>query len=122
MQEISLDGYQTMKPPVLFYHDPLKCVQVLLQNPTFEGKWLFVARRIYEDANRQNHVYSDWMSGDGAWSAQVSTVLTSSFTPLLSGPLYPMLSMCFEGAQLTQLVQLVTASRLFLGHKGQIDL
>ena len=35
----------------------------------------------------------------------------------LSGPLYPKLSTCFEGAQLTQLVQLVTAGRLFLGHK-----
>ena len=40
----------------------------------------------------------------------------------VSGPLYPKLSMCFEGTQLTQLVQLVTASRLFLGHKGQVDL
>ena len=25
---------------------------------------------------------------------------------------------CFEGARLTQLIQLVTASRLFLGHEG----
>ena len=40
----------------------------------------------------------------------------------LSGPLYPKLSMCFVGTQLTQLVQLVTASRLFLGHKGRVDL
>ena len=40
----------------------------------------------------------------------------------VSGPLCPKLSMYFEGAQLTQLVQLVTASRLFLGHKGQVDL
>ena len=36
----------------------------------------------------------------------------------MSGPLYPKLSMCFEGARLTQLVQLVIAGRLFLGHKG----
>ena len=28
----------------------------------------------------------------------------------------------FEGARLTQLVQLVTASRLFLGHKGRVNL
>ena len=41
---------------------------------------------------------------------------------LVSEPLYPKLSTCFEGAQLTQLVQLVTASRLFIGHKGQVDL
>ena len=40
----------------------------------------------------------------------------------LSGPLYPKFSTCFEGARLTQLVQLVTAGRLFLGHKGRVDL
>ena len=40
----------------------------------------------------------------------------------VSGPLYTKLSMCFEGAQLTQLVQLVTAGRLFLGHKRQVNL
>ena len=40
----------------------------------------------------------------------------------VSGPLYPKLSTCFEGAQLIQLVQLVTSSRLFLGHKGRVDL
>ena len=40
----------------------------------------------------------------------------------LSGPLYPKLSTCFEGARLTQLVLLVTASRLFLGHEGRVNL
>ena len=52
-------------------------------------------------------------SGDGDGSGN---------TYSLSGPLYPKLSMCFEGTWLTQLVQLVTASRLFLGHKGQVNL
>ena len=42
-------------------------------------------------------------------------------TRCLSGPLYPKLSTCFEGAQLTQLVQLVTAGRLFPCHKGWVD-
>ena len=77
MQEISLNGYQTVKPLVLFYRDPLECIQALLRNPTYEGKWSFTARRVYENANRQSRVYGDWMSGDGAWSAQVSTLLTS---------------------------------------------
>ena len=45
----------------------------------------------------------------------------NEFHPL-SGPLYPKLSTCFEGTWLTQLVQLVTAGRLFLGHKGRVDL
>ena len=39
----------------------------------------------------------------------------------VSGPLYPKLSTCFEGARLTQLVQLVTAGRLFPCHKGRVD-
>ena len=40
---------------------------------------------------------------------------------LVSGPLYPKLSMCFEGAWLTLLVHLITASRLFLACKGQVN-
>ena len=40
----------------------------------------------------------------------------------LSGPLYPKLSTCFEGTRLTQLVQLVTAGRLFPCHKGRVNL
>ena len=41
---------------------------------------------------------------------------------ILSGPLYPKLSTCFEGTRLTQLVQPVTAGRLFPCHKGRVDL
>lgn len=73
MQEISLDGYETAKPVTLFYCNPLECVQVLLQNPTFEGKWAFITRQVYKDPDQQNCVYGDWMTSDGAWSAQVST-------------------------------------------------
>ena len=55
------------------------------------------------------------------WDSRLFTLIPTK-TPLVSGPLYPKLSMCFEGAWLTQLVQLVTASRLFLGHKRRVDL
>ena len=75
MQEISLNGYETAKPITLFYRNPLECVQVLLRNPTFEGKWTFSAQRIYRDPSCENRVYSEWMTGDGAWSAQVSISL-----------------------------------------------
>jgi hypothetical protein len=73
MQEITLSGYETVKPIVMFYRDPLECIQALLRNPVFEGRWSFTARQIYEDANRRNRVYGDWMTGDAAWSAQVCT-------------------------------------------------
>ena len=76
MQDISLNGYRTAKPLVLFYRDPLECVQTLLRNPIYEGKWKFSAQRLYKDPNRQNRFYSDWMTGDGAWSAQVRTAFS----------------------------------------------
>jgi hypothetical protein len=74
MQEISLNGYQTAKPILLFFRDPLECIQALLRNPTFEGKWTFSSRRVYEGPGQQNRIYGDWMTGEGAWSAQVSIV------------------------------------------------
>ena len=75
MQEISLSGYETAKPIFLFYRSPLECIEAMLQNPVFEGKWTFSARRVYKDPNQQNRVYSDWMTSDGAWFAQVCSSL-----------------------------------------------
>jgi hypothetical protein len=71
MQDVSIDGYRTMKPVALFYRDPLECIQVLLQNPIFEGKWDFTPRKIYSDSDRQNRLYGEWMTSDGAWATQV---------------------------------------------------
>ena len=76
MQTISLNGFQTAKPVVLYHRDPLECIQLLLCHPIFEGKWAFTARRVFKDPNRQNRVYGDWMTSDGAWSAQVSVLFT----------------------------------------------
>lgn len=71
MQDILLDGYPTAKPVTLFYRDPLECIQALLQNPTFEGKWDFTPRRVYDSLDRENRVYGEWMTSDSAWAAQV---------------------------------------------------
>ncbi|KAF9789589.1 hypothetical protein BJ322DRAFT_1178167 [Thelephora terrestris] len=70
MQSVSLAGYETAKPVILFYRDPLEIIQALLRNPIFEGKWAFTARKVYQDPDRQNRLYGDWMTSDGAWSAQ----------------------------------------------------
>jgi len=75
MQEISITGYETTKPVALFYRDPLECIQALLRNPIFEGKWDFTPRRIYDGPNRQNRLYGKWMTSDGAWAAQVDFTL-----------------------------------------------
>ena len=62
-----------------------------------------------------------------SWAPMMQSFLMSQgqwkviMNPPLSGPLYPKLSTSFEGVQLTQLVQLVTAGRLFPCHKGRVD-
>ena len=64
--------------------------------------------------------------GGGEEVIPLMTTVDEEEVPLplrvLSGPLYPKLSTCFEGAQLTQLVQLVTAGRLFPCHEGRVNL
>ena len=90
MQQVSLNGYETAKPVVLFYRDPLEVIQALLRNPIFEGKWAFTVRRVYRDSNQQNRIYGNWMTRDGAWSAQVS-ISASSYQPdltILASPLF----------------------------------
>jgi hypothetical protein len=54
MQEVSIIRYETTKPVVVFYRDPLECVQALLQNPIFESKWNFTPRWVYEDLSWEN--------------------------------------------------------------------
>jgi hypothetical protein len=71
MVEVAIDGYKTAKPIVFFYRDPLECAQALLQNPIFEGRWDFTPRHVYDDPERKNRIYGEWMTGDGAWEAQV---------------------------------------------------
>ena len=54
MQDVPIKGYETTKPVVLFYQDPLECVQALLHNPIFEGKWDFTPWKVYDNPDCQN--------------------------------------------------------------------
>ena len=90
MQDILIDGYPSAKPVTLFFRDPLECIQALLQNPIFEGKWDFTPRKVYDGADRQNRIYSEWMTSDGAWVAQVGIPHHSRDTGLIfPSPLSP---------------------------------
>jgi hypothetical protein len=55
----------------LYYHDPLKCVQSLLQNPLLVNELEFAPYRVYQSAEKAMRVYSECMSGDNAWEMQV---------------------------------------------------
>lgn len=76
-QDILFDGYQTEKPITLFYRNPLEIIQALLQNPIYEGQWDFTPRRTYDGPDCKNRIYSEWMTSDSAWSAQVRTISMS---------------------------------------------
>ena len=84
-----------------------------------------------EEENRQlrevNRNLEEHVGREGEWirflerAVRMLRMLINSLVKmvgLVSGPLYPKLSTCFEGTRLTQLVQLVTAGRLFPCHEG----
>ncbi|KAF8220282.1 hypothetical protein L208DRAFT_1142380, partial [Tricholoma matsutake] len=56
----------------LFYHDPLDCIQSILFNPSMKGHLQFSPLCIFDSTVRAMRIYSEWLTGDVAWSMQVS--------------------------------------------------
>ena len=71
VKKISLVGHATREPMFLFYRNALDCVEYLLGNPLFSDCMDFCPIRLYQDAERTIHVYTEWMTGDAAWQMQV---------------------------------------------------
>ena len=69
--------YPTLLPACLFYCDPLECLQALLSHPLFKPHISFFPQRLWTCAAKVCCIYDEWLSGDHAWSMQVSL----SFTP-----------------------------------------
>ena len=63
--------YPTKKSVHLFYRDPLECIQSILSNPLVNDHIKFTPFRIYESAVSAMRVYTEWLTGDVAWSMQV---------------------------------------------------
>ena len=82
VKTISITGYLTHKPMLLFYRDALDCVEYLLGNPLFSDSIDFSPVRLYQNAERTIRVYSEWVTGNAAWEMQVCT------SPLLRHRLY----------------------------------
>ena len=55
----------------LYYRDSLDCLESILSNPLFTDKIDFSPRCVYTTAERLVRVYSEWMTGRGAWEMQV---------------------------------------------------
>lgn len=64
--------YPTKKKLTLFYRDPLECIQSILHNPLMKDHIEFKPLHIFQSASRVMRVYTEWMTGNAAWSMQVS--------------------------------------------------
>lgn len=67
---ISIPGYSTKRPLVLYYRDPIECIEFTMKNPLLSGHIQYQPRQDFDSSG--NRVYSDWITSDGAWDLQVS--------------------------------------------------
>jgi hypothetical protein len=72
--------HPTKKKLTLFYRDPLECIQSILHSPLMKDHIEFKPLRIFESASRAMRIYTEWLTGDAAWSMQVSPHLLSILT------------------------------------------
>ncbi|KAH9174836.1 hypothetical protein EDB89DRAFT_1904388 [Lactarius sanguifluus] len=62
--------YPTKKDVALFYRNPLKCIQSVLSNPLVNDYIAFTPFHVYESAVSTMQIYTEWLTGDVAWSMQ----------------------------------------------------
>lgn len=71
-REVTVDGFATKNPLIVYYRDPVDCMKFLLQNPIFAGRIRFSPEHHYDISGART--YSDWITSDGAWEMQVCDV------------------------------------------------
>lgn len=57
---------------VLFYRDPLLCLQYLMLSPLVQDHISFTPFKLYENSAKTMRIYTEWLSGDQAWNIQVN--------------------------------------------------
>ena len=57
---------------ILYYHDPILCLQYLMQSPLIQDHLSFTPFKLYKNAAKTMRVYTEWLSGERAWNIQVS--------------------------------------------------
>ncbi|KAJ7128227.1 hypothetical protein C8R43DRAFT_897203 [Mycena crocata] len=83
--------HRTAVPLDLYYRDPVKCLEALLQNPLVQDHLEFTPYRLYTTAAKMMRVYTEFFSGDLAWELQdkmlkeatlLGTILSSDKTTI----------------------------------------
>ncbi|KAF8802554.1 hypothetical protein BYT27DRAFT_7111964 [Phlegmacium glaucopus] len=54
----------------LYYRDPVECLRSLMRSPLLKDHLDFTPRRLFEDMEKLVRIYTEWLSGDAAWSMQ----------------------------------------------------
>ncbi|KAI5986479.1 hypothetical protein EDD15DRAFT_2373187 [Pisolithus albus] len=84
-------SHPTKRPVLLYWRDSLELVQSLLNNPGFRNAMDLSPFHLYDSAERLYRVYTEWMSGEDAWSMQsqipagatlLGTILSSDKTTI----------------------------------------
>lgn len=64
--------YPTKNQIILYYRDPLECIQSIMHSPLVKDHINFQPMQIFHSAEKLMRVYTEWLSGDAAWNMQVS--------------------------------------------------
>lgn len=56
---------------ILYYRDPILCLQHLMLSPLVQDHISFSPFKLYENATKIMRIYTEWLSGERAWDIQV---------------------------------------------------
>ncbi|KAI6019279.1 hypothetical protein BKA83DRAFT_4056954 [Pisolithus microcarpus] len=62
--------YPTKSPAILYFRDPLDCIEALFNHPYYADHMIYTPFRVFTTAERVVREFSEWMSGDVAWQMQ----------------------------------------------------
>ena len=68
----------TKRKAIVYFRDPVECLQSLLSHPLFTSQISFVSQKVWSSSAQVVRIYEDWLSGDHAWGLQVSQSIYSS--------------------------------------------
>ncbi|KAI6039397.1 hypothetical protein EDC04DRAFT_2527380, partial [Pisolithus marmoratus] len=57
--------------PIIYYQDPLKCLQSLLSHPFFTPHISITLQRVWSSSAGIFCIYQDWLLGNHAWDLQI---------------------------------------------------
>ncbi|KIK12915.1 hypothetical protein PISMIDRAFT_18373 [Pisolithus microcarpus 441] len=62
--------YPTKSPAILYFCDPLNCIEALFNHLYYVDHMIYTPFRVFTTAERVIREFSEWMSGDVAWQMQ----------------------------------------------------